>query len=275
MKTLVLSLTFSILCGLLPGQVSWAGSHYLSAKRGSADHFKFLEASVSSTEKDPGSPQQKTPSQYKSKNTPGSPEKLKLSSGRWQGSQKSLQTTFERVRDAQVLTDSRPQMLRRPTWLYPDDGCFARAEVITQEIKAQSLPAPAKIFAFGQLTVNTSYSPSGKADWWYHVVVGYNVGGAWLVFDPSIDFFRPLALKDWIDLMGGNAEIAVCESTAIDPDSFCKSQAALGVKEAYDLETPFLDSEWDRLIELDRNPRLELGDEPPWLAKKETNQSTH
>src|SRR5262249_55884365 len=60
-----------------------------------------------------------------------------------------LAAVFAQVRDARVLRDdAHPDRPRRPTFLYPDDGCYARAEVMAREVAAPLAP-PAKVFIFG------------------------------------------------------------------------------------------------------------------------------
>lgn len=173
---------------------------------------------------------------------------------------------FKKVRDQRVLkADSN--FPRRPSWLYPDDGCFARAEVVSTELQESGFPAPTKIFAFGDLKVKTKFSPVGYSTWWYHVVVGYLVKNEILVIDPSVDPTKPLRLKEWIQRMGGEAELSFCKATAIDPDSHCLNEPKIQQSEAFEMQTTFLASEWKNLLALNRDPKTDLGDAPPWLAR--------
>jgi hypothetical protein len=197
----------------------------------------------------------------------------------WNTKATSLQTAFEWARDSRVLaTDS--DFPRRPTWLYPDDGCYARAEVISQELQKWGLPTPSKIFAFGTLKVASNYAEVGSnlVQWWYHVVIGYRtvVNGqeVIVVLDPALNSRNPLLLKDWVKLMGGTATISVCSAQALDPDSSCRNESKITFGEALSIGTPFLQEEWNRLLSLKKDPRQELGDSPPWRFYLEKEIST-
>jgi hypothetical protein len=45
------------------------------------------------------------------------------------GSYADLENQFHMIRDTRYLQTSEPSFPRRLTWLYPDDGCYARAEL--------------------------------------------------------------------------------------------------------------------------------------------------
>ncbi len=182
------------------------------------------------------------------------------------------QTVFEEIRNKRYIEDpSHPHFLRRITWLYPDDGCFVRAELMSERLQAMGLPAPTKLFAFGSLNVKTPYSPSGEVNWWYHVVVAYQVhdsgGDSVIVFDPAVESSAPLKMSAWLEDIGavGEASVSVCDAGAFSPSSFCKNstpKAEIIVKSA---ELSFLNAEWERMFELELEPENILGDFPPWL----------
>ncbi len=175
---------------------------------------------------------------------------------------------FKKIRDQRVLRGAGSLFDRRPTWLYPDDGCFARAEIAAQELIDLGYPVPNKIFAFGDLEVTTHNNSSGYVTWWYHVVPGYKYKGQIIVFDPAIEPQKPLLLSEWVRRMSGrntsDVEVAVCDNHAIDPDSLCFAGEAHTKASALELQKPYLELEWNRLEELGRNPFSELGENPPW-----------
>lgn len=75
-----------------------------------------------------------------------------------------LKQRFEQLRDQQFLTSSSsPGMLRRISWLYPDDGCFARAAMVSRNAFRLFVPIPDKIFVFGNLRVKTPFSKKGMS----------------------------------------------------------------------------------------------------------------
>lgn len=179
-----------------------------------------------------------------------------------------LDSSFKEIRDKRFLEDeAHPGFLRRMSWLYPDDGCFARAELAAKELKSTAHPAPGKIFVFGNLSVQTENSTTGSVSWWYHVVVGYRIGQTAFVVDPAIDASRPLTLREWTDRMGGeeaDIQISFCSAETFEPDSSCLHADELSPEAARREQEAFLPSEWERVEELGRRPEKVLGDEPPW-----------
>lgn len=174
-----------------------------------------------------------------------------------------LKSAFTRVRDERMLLDSQGRA-RRLTWLYPDDGCFARAEMMVSRFDKA---VPAKIFAFGNLVASTKNHPSGSISWWYHVAPIVKVGNKYYVLDPSIEVRRPLSAQEWVGAMqDSKAQIAICGAHAYDPDSACDAGTGSQLTAEKDLSR-FLPAEWDRLVELNRNPARELGDSPPWVQE--------
>ena len=187
-------------------------------------------------------------------------------------SETDLQTSFELGRDEKAFddTDASHKARRRATWLYPDDGCFVRAVIADDIIKKTLAVTTAKIFAFGNLRVKTENSPWGDVKWWYHVAsiakVTTKTGDKFYVYDPALDLKKPTEVHDWLKQMNDpNAEIAVCSGDAYDPNSDCAAGQANVYARAQTEATWYLQSEWDRLIELKRDPVRELGDFPPWL----------
>jgi hypothetical protein len=183
----------------------------------------------------------------------------------------TAQTGFERLRDARfVFDDEHPTSSRRDTWLYPDDGCFARAALAKQNLVKWGFPAVKKIFAFGNLVVKTNNSPDGQVSWWYHVVNGITIGGEAYVLDPALEPLHPLTLKEWVDQMGGDAAsitLSICSEGTYSPEDACQTPDASAEANAMVDQTEYLGAEWSRLEELKRDPVKELGDEPPWPLK--------
>lgn len=184
-----------------------------------------------------------------------------------------LEEAFEAFRDVRFLkTRAQPNFPRRISWLYPDDGCFARAEYLARLLEKAGHAKPAKIFAFGDLEVDTDNSPSGSVSWWYHVVVGYRVGEQLIVLDPAIDASGPLPFEKWIERMGGTmakTEASLCDEATYQPFNACNG----GDREREDVlrsdQLRYLEWEWDRVVELGRKPELVLGDEPPWKRREQ------
>lgn len=183
-------------------------------------------------------------------------------------SYEELVKEFEYIRDTRFMTNERLQFHRRLSWLYPDDGCFVRADLASYFAQAKSYVKPKKLFAFGNLTVETKNSASGRVGWWYHVVIAYRVGNVGYVIDPAIEPQRPLKFAEWGARMGqteqNSIDFAICESSAFHPYSDCKYAPQNDFEDNESTQISYLRYEYDRLTELGRNPVEELGDNPPW-----------
>lgn len=184
------------------------------------------------------------------------------------GSYTDLEQQFKYVRDTRFLTSEDPNFPRRITWLYPDDGCYSRAEVAKIELTNHQYPNPKKVFVFGDLTAATKNTSSGTVEWWYHVAVAYRVGNEVYIFDPAVEPQKPLKLNEWNDLIGGSQnslEYAVCSADTFDPSSDCHKPVAETQDSAVFYQQMLFDNEWNRLLDLNRKPEEELGENPPWL----------
>lgn len=198
-----------------------------------------------------------------------------------------IQAEFTKTRDARYLYDSdTPDFARRLSWLYPDDGCYARAEQVVEMAEDAGLAKPYKLFAFGPLVVDTPNHPYGSVSWWYHVVpVVKNTAGEPIVLDAAINPCGPLAWKDWLatmvddisvfdDLSSGNG-VSVSDDAAYGPGSLVlddpdgrgaeptvnEIQSLSALQDGY-----LLDAEWARQSELRREPAVWLGGASPWLS---------
>ncbi|MEK2647239.1 protein-glutamine glutaminase family protein [Bdellovibrio sp. BCCA] len=186
------------------------------------------------------------------------------------GSYADMENQFFYVRDTRFLTTQDKNFPRRLTWMYPDDGCYARAEVAKFELENHNFPAPKKVFVFGNLSALSDNSPTGSVQWWYHVAVSYRVGADVYIFDPALEPQRPLKLAEWNKLVGGDnayVQYSICDHETYDPSGDCYHPTPQSKNDAYYEQKSFLQYEWDRIVELKRNPEEELGNNPPWLNK--------
>jgi len=175
---------------------------------------------------------------------------------------------FYVIRDSRFLhTGDNPQFARRISWLYPDDGCFARAALAGIKLDEEHLIRPAKIFAFGNLTVETPYSPSGSVYWWYHVAPVVQYMGSVYVLDPAINNEAPILVDDWYSKMGNvtNLKSAVCNAYTYYPFDKCTKATEESDGSALHDESYFLESEWERMTTLGFDPIAYLGTNPPWI----------
>ncbi|HXH31392.1 MAG TPA: protein-glutamine glutaminase family protein [Bacteriovoracaceae bacterium] len=178
-----------------------------------------------------------------------------------------LSRRFKQLRDTRFLDwEVDAGLQRRISWLYPNDGCYARAAMVMRLATKKAIPLPGKVFVFGDLKVLSRNSPWGPVTWWYHVAPVVEVKNVKYVIDPAIEPSRALKLKEWLARMGTpeKMEVAICDSGAYVPSSNCESVSNGREEQAHGAQQSFLDMEWERIVELGRDPQRELGSRPPW-----------
>lgn len=191
----------------------------------------------------------------------------------WGPDEEILRAAFATSRDRRFLEDvAHPGELRRPTWLYPDDGCYARAALVVQSIAAQELPKPQKIFVFGELEASSPNAiigrtpeQDGTVSWWFHVAPIARVGEKIFVFDAALEPRYPLEVEKWVSLMSPDptgVKVAICDPHAYIPKSACRGVITDGAAESH--QKSYFEREWKRLLDLARDPVRELGESPPW-----------
>lgn len=179
-----------------------------------------------------------------------------------------VQAELRRVRDTRHLR-TNTSFPRRGFWFYPDDGCYVRAALMNRLSYLSGKKTPGKVFAFGNLRMRTPNSPRGVVGWWYHVAPIVQVGSTKYVFDPAMEISRPLTIDEWVRRMGTpqNIKVSVCSSGAYVPGSSCNTVSR---GESYSISHAgiFLDREWKRMTMLKRDPKRDLGPNPPWYKKR-------
>lgn len=178
---------------------------------------------------------------------------------------------FERIRDARNWRwNGMPQFARRLFWLYPDDGCYLRAELMNEQFEKWKYPIPANVFVFGELSYRPPY-PVGSEEffWWYHVAPAFRVGDHVFVIDPSVDTSEPLSLERWIRRFAARPEevsIAICGPGSVSPDDECDQPLSMRDREVQDSTLQqYLEMEWTHLeMILGTSPSAPLGEYPPW-----------
>jgi hypothetical protein len=187
----------------------------------------------------------------------------------WTGSEQQLQMAFEKMRDERpYVSSSQPDFPRRSTWLYPRDKCYTRAGHAARSFEKQNWNRPGKIFAFGDLSYKTEFDPRGATHWSYHVAAAYRVGNRALILDPSVDFNHPLSLPAWLATFTKrptSVEIAVCDTYSYSAGSRCRGNSTISEDRSIRQQIELLSTEWNSLVNLNKNPSRLLGDQPPWL----------
>jgi hypothetical protein len=183
---------------------------------------------------------------------------------------------FQLVRDMRFIDhegDFETIRKRRATWLYPDDGCFARSALSQSLIKSSGKISAVfgQIFIFGDLQAKTPNNEDGWVTWWYHVAPIYKSNGVIYIIDPAVNPKKILLLDEWLDLVSiqkSNLKISLCDEKSYDPTSPCFGNEDNTLERALSAENNlFLDAELQRIQDLNRNPEQELGDAPPWLIE--------
>ncbi|MES2964244.1 MAG: protein-glutamine glutaminase family protein [Bdellovibrionota bacterium] len=186
----------------------------------------------------------------------------------WPGSEGELQSAFELARDDTRYVDrNRKTLKRRATWLYPYDGCASRSAHVTRRMLERGLPAPAKLYAFGNLRVKTPFQRGGTAYWWYHTAPAYRIGSETYVMDASVETKRPLTLHEWLSRMSSRpstVKLAICDANAFNAESICRGGAIDQDRDFENNMRSYLPKEWQNLESLGYDPSRLLGDEPPW-----------
>ena len=188
-----------------------------------------------------------------------------------------IMAQFAQTRDNRYMTHpSNPGFPRRITWMLPDDGCFARAEQVAVQAAQAGKQRPHKLFAFGipTLHVSTDNHPNGWEEWsWHTVPVVRNSAGEPIVFDAALSPCKPLPWRKWLALMvndvakfdipGSGYTVSLGDSWAYGEFSLVTGEPSHSAESVND-ELTFMPYEWDRQIELGRNPNVVLGATPPW-----------
>jgi hypothetical protein len=174
-----------------------------------------------------------------------------------------INKAFKAIRDERFMVGEE-NFSRRPTWLYPYDGCYARAELAAQRLMGKGFATPSKIFIFGNLMVKSA-NASDIVTWWYHVAAAYRYKNEVYIFDPAIEPKRLLTLEEWKATMGPTEkEISICSKGAYDPDSNCDEPVGWSLEVVQRQQAAFFNPERENLVGLGRDPIKELGDNPPW-----------
>jgi hypothetical protein len=188
----------------------------------------------------------------------------------WNGTLEDLTAAFEASRDELRYVDREHKTFnRRATWLYPYDGCASRAAHVTRRMLERGEPAPAKLYAFGNLRVKTPFQKGGTAYWWYHTAPAYRLGGETYVMDASVESKRPLTLHEWLSRMSSRTstvKLAICDANAFNAESICHGGPEDQDRDYEHNIRSYLPKEWQNLESLGFDPRKLLGDEPPWVV---------
>lgn len=246
---------------------TWAHANGVSAMRYPGESFK--EAVI-----------RNFPGRYSvhSFNLRASPQTAYSAAGDWSkidfsavpiyASKQEMVEAFERVRNERFLESPHDKtFMRRISWMYPDDGCFARAALANHKLESWNYKAPAKVFIFGNLNVKTSNSVYGSVSWWYHVAPIVYAEDGYYVLDAAINPKAPTPFEEWAltqvtDL--ADAQFSVCDTNTYQPYSDCAGPMNSDEPNGMADQPYYLAYEWERMGELSLDPLDVLGPNPPW-----------
>jgi hypothetical protein len=186
----------------------------------------------------------------------------------WTGTAEELLRVFREVMDERLYVQTgRPQFKRRSTWLYPYDGCYARAAHMAIGFGQRGLPRPGKVFAFGNLKFSTSFGPKGTFYWSYHVAPAFLFAGKAYILDPAANPNEPIRLERWVAMMSAQPtriRLSICETEAYIPRNRCFGGSRTQERSTANHHQRFLQPEWSRVANAGHDPWRWLGENPPW-----------
>ncbi len=198
-----------------------------------------------------------------------------------QWTDEEIMAQFTATRDLRYMHYvDEPDFARRISWLYPDDGCFARAEQVVGLASDDGLPKPYKLWTFGPLRVHTENHPSGLVTWGWHVVpLVLNSDGEPVVLDAAISPCRPLHWQEWLATMAdelslfndpsSSYRVSISDHSAYFPGDQAFDDPGGPTHREQSLqheEFTYLAYELFRQEDLGRDPAEVLGPNPPWLG---------
>lgn len=113
---------------------------------------------------------------------------------------------------------------RRAPWLFPADGCYAKAAHVSAVAKAQGFGSPGKVYAFGHLSMATRFAKEKRVWWSYHMASAYQIGGVIYVLDPMMNSSSAVTLDQWVSRMSSdpkNVQVKLCDGNSYSPYSKC------------------------------------------------------
>jgi len=196
----------------------------------------------------------------------------------WPISPSEFDQFYDQARFDRYLTSiTDPSFERRITWLYPNDGCWIRAELysslilkfLNEEYPNHSFEAPKKHFAFGDLWTKSINAPPLMDEWvfWgWHVapIVRLNDGNLY-VLDPALRG-NAIPKEEWYALMTQKPSSFVSGFVTCDADTYREFNSCFKPKKNTDEDTKcenenYMYLEWNRQIALSRDPKKVLGED--------------
>lgn len=175
----------------------------------------------------------------------------------WSGALEDLQIFHQQTWAVRPYNNPNPgNFNRRAPWLFPADGCYAKAAHISSEAAKRGFRKPGKVYAFGNLSFRTPYAINGRVAYWsYHVAAAYQIQGQVFVLDPTIHSQMVLTLDEWVRQIARKPEsirLRFCDANSYSPSSPCRGGKGNGAYLGH--IRSILRSEWRNLISLGYSP---------------------
>jgi len=193
----------------------------------------------------------------------------------WDVSPSDFDGFFDSARfDRYLEWDEQPEFKRRSTWLYPDNGCWYRAEIyvtlivdfMTAKFPGKKFATPKKHFAFGDLAAKSSSIRGGIVRWGWHVapLIRLNDGKLY-VMDPALNG-DAVHKEGWYKLMMSEPDAKITGFVTCDTETYKTENSCFNAKQVDPQSLGceiqgFLATEWERQIHLGRDPKIVLGDD--------------
>lgn len=170
---------------------------------------------------------------------------------------KTIQEQFEFLKTNRFMIDPiENNVTRTIPWRYPIDYCFERAAAAASLYNHDSLPRPAKVFAFGNMSMYSPFGPEDKAslNFWYHVapIIRDKQTNLVYVLDPSLNYDAPLPLESWLKQTVEFSEdkklnVNICNGYASVPYDVCSTATPHDEKSHSDNLISKLPAEWEHM----------------------------
>lgn len=164
---------------------------------------------------------------------------------------------------AQIRMHNNPNsgnFMRRGPWLYPNNGCYAKAAHVSALALQKGFQQPGKIYAYGNLEFNSPYAKNGRRVYWrYHMAAAYVFNGEVMVIDPGISS-SPMTQEQWfshISPLPNSVRPKYCDVRNYSPLATCVGGRGNGANLNH--VRGILRDEWSNLIRLGYNPAELLG----------------
>lgn len=150
--------------------------------------------------------------------------------------------------------------LRRGPWLYPANGCYAKAAHVSFLAKQKGLPQPGKIYVYGDLEFDSPYAKNGHRVYWrYHMAAAYLFDDQVFIVDPGMSA-TVLTQQNWLNLISPSPEsvrVKYCDENSYSPLSTCVGGRGNGANLSH--VRGILRDEWSNLRRLGYDPYVLLG----------------